>query len=81
MKKKNLKFITMTNYDKNFKNVNVLFEKKNIENTLGEILSKNSKIQIRIAETEKYPHVTYFFNEVEKNLLMVRKEFYATHQK
>ena len=62
MKKKNLKFITMTNYDKNFKNVNVLFEKKNIKNTLGEILSKNSKIQIRIAETEKYPHVTYFFN-------------------
>ena len=52
----------MTNYDKNFKNVNVLFEKKNIKNTLGEILSKNSKIQIRIAETEKYPHVTYFFN-------------------
>ena len=62
MKKKNLKFITMTNYDENFKNVNVLFEKKNIKNTLGEILSKNSKIQIRIAETEKYPHVTYFFN-------------------
>ena len=62
MKKINLKFITMTNYNKSFKKVNVLFEKKNLKNTLGEILSKNSKIQIRIAETEKYPHVTYFFN-------------------
>ena len=59
--KKNLKFITMTNYDKNFKNVNVLFE-KNIKNTLGEILSKTQKFKSRIAETEKYPHVTYFFN-------------------
>tara|TARA_B100000963_G_scaffold148267_1_gene129104 strand:- start:77582 stop:79099 length:1518 start_codon:yes stop_codon:yes gene_type:complete len=62
MKRINLKFVTMTDYDKNFKNINVLFEKRNLKNTLGEILSKNSKIQIRIAETEKYPHVTYFFN-------------------
>jgi 2,3-bisphosphoglycerate-independent phosphoglycerate mutase len=52
----------LTNYDKNFKNVKVIFDKDNIKDTLGETLSKAGKIQIRIAETEKYPHVTFFFN-------------------
>jgi 2,3-bisphosphoglycerate-independent phosphoglycerate mutase len=58
----NLHYITMTNYDKTFKNVHVLFDKDNLNNTLGEVLSKNNKTQVRIAETEKYPHVTFFFS-------------------
>ena len=61
MKKLNLFFTTMTNYDDSFKNINVIFNKQKITNTLGEVLSKNNKNQLRIAETEKYPHVTYFF--------------------
>jgi 2,3-bisphosphoglycerate-independent phosphoglycerate mutase len=52
----------MTNYDATFKNVNIMYEKDNLINTLGEILSKNGKSQLRIAETEKYPHVTFFFS-------------------
>lgn len=55
-------FITLTNYNEKFKNIKVLFDKENLEETLGEILSKSNKTQLRIAETEKYPHVTYFFN-------------------
>jgi len=57
-----LYYVTMTNYDNTFKNVHVMFGKDNLDNTLGEILSKNGKQQIRIAETEKYPHVTFFFS-------------------
>ncbi|MBR9997914.1 MAG: 2,3-bisphosphoglycerate-independent phosphoglycerate mutase [Cyclobacteriaceae bacterium] len=57
-----LYYLTMTNYDDSFKNVKVLYGKENIQNTLGETLSKNGKKQIRIAETEKYPHVTFFFS-------------------
>ncbi len=57
-----LHYVTLTNYDSNFKNVNVIFNKENITDTLGEILANAGKIQIRIAETEKYPHVTFFFN-------------------
>ncbi len=62
MKKLNLRYITMTRYDKTFKNIPVLFEEEDLNNTLGEVLSRNGKKQIRIAETIKYPHVTYFFN-------------------
>ncbi len=62
MKKLPLRFLTMTRYDENFKNIEVLFTKDNIKNTLGEILSKAGKTQVRISETEKYPHVTFFFN-------------------
>ncbi len=58
----NLYYVTLTNYDKTFKNIKVVFEKDNLEDTLGETLSKAGKTQIRIAETEKYPHVTFFFN-------------------
>ena len=58
----NLYYTTMTNYDQTFKGVNVIYEKKNIKNTLGEVLEKNKLNQIRIAETEKYPHVTFFFS-------------------
>ncbi len=62
MKTMDLYYITMTNYDESFKNVKVVYEKDNLNNTLGEILSRNGRKQIRIAETEKYPHVTFFFN-------------------
>ncbi|MFV0541460.1 MAG: 2,3-bisphosphoglycerate-independent phosphoglycerate mutase [Aestuariibaculum sp.] len=62
MHKLNLYYVTLTNYDETFKNVNVVFNKENLTDTLGEVLSKNNKKQIRIAETEKYPHVTFFFS-------------------
>jgi len=57
-----LHFITMTRYKEEYKGLEVLFNKNNIDNTLGEVLSKAGKTQTRIAETEKYPHVTFFFN-------------------
>jgi 2,3-bisphosphoglycerate-independent phosphoglycerate mutase len=57
-----LHYITMTRYDETFKNVAVLYEKDNLNNTLGEVISAAGLQQIRIAETEKYPHVTFFFN-------------------
>ncbi len=62
MHKMDLYYVTMTNYDESFKGVKVIYDKENIRETLGEVLSKNGKKQIRIAETEKYPHVTFFFN-------------------
>jgi len=57
-----LHYVTLTNYDDTFKNIHVVYDKENIQETLGEIVSKAGKKQIRIAETEKYPHVTFFFN-------------------
>jgi len=57
-----LYYVTMTRYDESFKNVEVIFEKDNLIHTLGETLSAAGKTQLRIAETEKYPHVTFFFN-------------------
>ena len=62
-----LHLLTMTNYDNSFSNINIIFDKENIKETLGEILSREGKIQIRIAETEKYPHVTFFFNGGREN--------------
>lgn len=62
MKKLPLYYITLTNYDDSFNDVKVIFDKDNLENTLGEMVSKAGKKQIRIAETEKYPHVTFFFS-------------------
>ena len=62
MKKLPLYYVTMTRYDDSFKNVHILFEKDNLTHTLGETLSAANKTQLRIAETEKYPHVTFFFN-------------------
>jgi len=58
----NLHYTTMTNYDVSYQKVNVIYNKDNIKNTLGEVLESNNKSQIRIAETEKYPHVTFFFS-------------------
>jgi len=57
-----LYYVTITNYSDDFKGVHVIFNKDNITETLGEVLAKNNKKQIRIAETEKYPHVTFFFS-------------------
>ena len=62
MKTMDLYYVTMTNYDNSFKDIKIIFGKDNLENTLGETLSKRGKKQIRIAETEKYPHVTFFFS-------------------
>jgi len=62
MQKLKLHFTTLTNYDESFKGINVIFNKDNIKDTLGETIAKSGKTQIRIAETEKYPHVTFFFN-------------------
>ncbi|MTI33057.1 2,3-bisphosphoglycerate-independent phosphoglycerate mutase [Xanthovirga aplysinae] len=76
MRKMPLYYVTMTNYDDTFENVHVIFDKDNLKNTLGEVIAKAGKKQIRIAETEKYPHVTFFFSggreeefEGEKRLL------------
>jgi 2,3-bisphosphoglycerate-independent phosphoglycerate mutase len=57
-----LHYITLTNYDDTFQNVQVIFDKDNLNNTLGEVVAKAGRNQIRIAETEKYPHVTFFFS-------------------
>ena len=57
-----LYFVTLTNYDKTFKDIKVVYNSDNIKNTLGEVLERANKKQIRIAETEKYPHVTFFFS-------------------
>jgi 2,3-bisphosphoglycerate-independent phosphoglycerate mutase len=62
MKKLSLHYTTMTEYDKTYNDVQVIFETDNLNNTLGEILQKQGLKQIRIAETEKYPHVTFFFS-------------------
>jgi 2,3-bisphosphoglycerate-independent phosphoglycerate mutase len=62
MHKMNLYYVTMTKYDDTFQNVYVIYDKADITETLGEVLEKNHKKQIRIAETEKYPHVTFFFS-------------------
>ena len=77
MKKLLLNYTTMTEYDHTYKNVNVIFETDNLNNTLGEILEKHGLKQIRTAETEKYPHVTFFFSggrekafEGEKRMMM-----------
>jgi 2,3-bisphosphoglycerate-independent phosphoglycerate mutase len=77
MKKLSLHYSTMTEYDATFKNINILFKNENITNTIGEILERHGLKQIRIAETEKYPHVTFFFSggrevpfEGEKRILI-----------
>ena len=62
MHKMNLYYVTMTNYDDTYNNVHVIYDKNNITETLGEVIEKAGKTQIRIAETEKYPHVTFFFS-------------------
>jgi 2,3-bisphosphoglycerate-independent phosphoglycerate mutase len=62
MRKLDLNYYTMTNYDKTFKNIHVIFDKENLNQTIGEVIANKNLKQIRIAETEKYPHVTFFFS-------------------
>ena len=62
MKALPLYFVTLTNYDDTFRRVHVVYDKENLHHTLGEIIAQHGKKQIRIAETEKYPHVTFFFS-------------------
>jgi 2,3-bisphosphoglycerate-independent phosphoglycerate mutase len=67
MKKLPLYYVTMTSYDDTFKGIKVIYNTDNLEDTLGEVLEKAGKKQIRIAETEKYPHVTFFFSGGREN--------------
>lgn len=62
MKKMKLHYVTMTRYDESFSDVNVIYEKDNLKDTLGEVVAAAGLTQLRIAETEKYPHVTFFFS-------------------
>ncbi len=62
MHKLDLYYVTMTRYDENFRGVRVVYEKDNLDRTLGQVVSENGLTQVRIAETEKYPHVTFFFS-------------------
>jgi 2,3-bisphosphoglycerate-independent phosphoglycerate mutase len=62
MKKLPLHYVTFTTYDDTYDNVHVIFEKDNLKNTIGEVLQNAKKTQLRAAETEKYPHVTFFFS-------------------
>jgi 2,3-bisphosphoglycerate-independent phosphoglycerate mutase len=77
MKTLKLHYVTMTNYDDTFNDVNVMYENQDLKMTLGEVLSVSHKTQLRISETEKYPHVTFFFSggreeifEGEKRILI-----------
>ncbi len=78
-------YFTMTKYDEKFQNVHLVFEKDNLVNTLGEVISKNGLRQLRIAETEKYPHVTFFFsggreeNFNHENRILVQSPKVATY--
>ncbi len=76
-----LYYVTMTNYDHTFKNVHVLYDKDNLINTLGEVLEKAGKTQIRIAETEKYPHVTFFFSGGREKEFIGEKRIMAASPK
>jgi len=85
MSKLPLYYVTMTRYDENFKNVKVAFPKDNLQQTLGEVISDAQLSQVRIAETEKYPHVTFFFSGgreaqfVGENRIMVNSPKVATY--
>jgi 2,3-bisphosphoglycerate-independent phosphoglycerate mutase len=81
-----LHYVTMTEYDKTYKSVGVIFNNDNLNNTIGEVLEKYGKTQIRIAETEKYPHVTFFFSggrekqfEGEKRIMIPSPKSVATY--
>ncbi len=86
MKPITLHYVTMTEYDKTFKNVEIVFSNDNLTKTLGEVLEANGLKQIRIAETEKYPHVTFFFSggrelpfEGEKRIMIPSPKTVATY--
>ncbi len=85
MKKLDLHYTTMTQYDHRFKNVQVIFENDDLKNTLGEIVAQHGRSQLRIAETEKYPHVSFFFSggrEIPftgENRIMIQSPKVATY--
>ncbi len=86
MKPLDLYYVAMTQYDEDYKGVHIVYQEEDIKNTIGEVLSKAGKKQIRIAETEKYPHVTFFFNggkeepfEGEKRILCPSPKEVATY--
>ncbi len=81
MYKLKLNYTTITEYDKTFKDVNVMFKNDNLNNTLGEVLAANGKKQIRIAETEKYPHVTFFFSGGRENVFEGESRIMASSPK
>jgi 2,3-bisphosphoglycerate-independent phosphoglycerate mutase len=68
MQKLNLDFITFTQYDQSFEGIDVIFQKENLNHTLGQVIAEAGLTQVRIAETEKYPHVTFFFNGGEEGV-------------
>lgn len=85
MKRMPLYYITMTNYDKTFNDVKVVFDKDELKNTLGEVVASAGKTQLRIAETEKYPHVSFFFSGgreklfEKENRIMINSPKVATY--
>jgi 2,3-bisphosphoglycerate-independent phosphoglycerate mutase len=81
MKALDLYYVTMTNYDESFKGIKVVYRKDNLAMTLGEVLSKADKQQIRIAETEKYPHVTFFFSGGQEEAFKGEKRLLAPSPK
>lgn len=76
-----LHYTTMTNYDENFKGIQVVFDKEDIQNTLGEVIESAGKKQIRIAETEKYAHVTFFFSGGRENEFQGEKRILVSSPK
>lgn len=81
MEKLSLHYTTMTEYDKTYNNVNVVFENDNLNNTIGEVLQNNGLTQIRAAETEKYPHVTFFFSGGREKEFIGEKRIMAASPK
>lgn len=81
MKKLNLNYLTMTEYDKTFTGVTVIFDDSNIPITLGEVIEGAGKKQIRMAETEKYPHVTFFFSGGREEPFVGQKNLMAASPK
>ena len=81
MEKVNLDLVTMTIYNDDFENVDSIYKNEKLEDTLGEVLSINNKKQIRIAETEKYPHVTFFFNGGNEKILKNEKRILCNSPK
>ncbi len=81
MHKLPLYYVTMTNYDDEYKNVKVVFDKEHLHNTLGEVLAKHGKTQLRTSETEKYPHVTFFFSGGKETLFEGEKRILVNSPK
>ncbi len=81
MKTLNISYFTMTRYDQAFKNIGVLYDKDNLKSTLGEVVSNAGMTQVRMAETEKYPHVTFFFSGGREDVFKGEKRIMANSPK